>query len=59
MLSECLSIMSFMRNDAHIDPDLFELFLRSGVWREYAEQFLDPGQIDDIDIADYLPENPE
>ena len=59
MLSECLSIMSFMRNDAHIDPDLFELFLRSGVWREYAEQFLDPGQIDEIDIADYLAEKSE
>ena len=58
-LSECLRIMGFMRNDAHIDPDLFELFLRSGVWRDYAEQFLDPAQIDEIDIADYLAGNAE
>ena len=53
-LSECLRIMGFMRNDNHIDPDLFALFLRAGVWREYAEQFLDPAQIDAIDIEDYL-----
>lgn len=53
-LSECLRIMSFMRNDNHIDPDLFTLFLRAEIWREYAEQFLDPAQIDDIDIDDYL-----
>ena len=54
MLSECLRIVSFMRDDDHIDPDLFELFLRAGVWREYAEQFLDPAEVDDIDIGDYL-----
>jgi HD-GYP domain-containing protein (c-di-GMP phosphodiesterase class II) len=54
MLSECLRIMSFMRNDDHIDPDLFALFLRAGIWRDYADQFLDPAQVDDIDIADYL-----
>jgi HD-GYP domain-containing protein (c-di-GMP phosphodiesterase class II) len=53
-LSECLRIMSFMRNDNHIDPELFDLFLRSGVWREYAEQYLAPEQIDAIDIGDYL-----
>ena len=53
-LSESLKIMSFMRNDQHIDAELFELFLRSGVYRKYAETFLAPGQIDDVDIEDYL-----
>ena len=53
-LSESLRIMSFMRNDQHIDPDLFALFLKAGVYREYAERFLDPGQIDEVDIARYL-----
>jgi len=52
-VSEALKIMSFMRNDNHIDPNLFELFLRSGVWREYAETFLLPEQIDAVDISAY------
>lgn len=47
--------MSFMKKDAHIDADLFELFLRSGVYKEYAERFLDPSQIDEVDISQYLP----
>lgn len=55
-LSECVRIMGFMRNDNHIDPDLFDLFLKSGVWREYADTFLAPEQIDEIDIEDYLSE---
>jgi hypothetical protein len=53
-LSEAIRIMSFMRNDNHIDPDLFKLFLTSGVYKKYAERFLDPEQIDNIDINDYL-----
>jgi hypothetical protein len=43
-----------MSEDAHIDPDLFELFLRSDVWKTYAERFLDPAQIDRVDINQYL-----
>ena len=53
-LSESLRILSFMRNDKHIDPDLFELFLRSGVYLEYAKKFLLPEQIDEVNIEDYL-----
>jgi HD-GYP domain-containing protein (c-di-GMP phosphodiesterase class II) len=53
-LSESVKIMSFMKKDAHIDSDLFELFLRSGVFKEYAERFLDPAQIDDVDVNQYL-----
>lgn len=53
-LSECVRIMGFMRNDDHIDPELFDLFLTSGIWREYADTFLDPEQVDEIDINDYL-----
>jgi HD-GYP domain-containing protein (c-di-GMP phosphodiesterase class II) len=53
-LSECIRIMGFMRNDSHIDPELFDLFLTSGVWRKYADTFLDPEQVDEIDINDYL-----
>jgi len=53
-LSESIKIMSFMRNDEHICPDLFDLFLSSGVHKEYAEAYLSPEQIDDVDISIYL-----
>ncbi len=53
-LSESIRILSFMRNDKHIDPDLFRLFLTSGVWRHYGEQFLSPEQIDEVNIEQYL-----
>jgi len=53
-LSESIKIMSFMKKDAHIDPELFDLFLTSGVYKEYADRFLDPSQIDDVDISQYL-----
>jgi HD-GYP domain-containing protein (c-di-GMP phosphodiesterase class II) len=52
-VSEALRIMSFMRRDNHIDPDLFDLFLRSEVWRDYAERFLSPEQIDQVDVSAY------
>ncbi|MBY0431187.1 MAG: GAF domain-containing protein, partial [Rhodospirillales bacterium] len=48
-LSETIKIMSFMKKDKHIDPDLFELFLETGVWKKYAEQFMKPEQIDEVD----------
>jgi HD-GYP domain-containing protein (c-di-GMP phosphodiesterase class II) len=53
-LSESLRIMSFMRDEYHIDGQLFELFLRSGVYKKYADQFLEPHQIDEVDIHSYL-----
>ncbi len=53
-MGDALRIMSFMRNDQHIDADLFDLFLQSGVYRDYAEQFLDTGQIEAVDISQYL-----
>ncbi len=53
-LSESIKIMNFMRNDGHICPALFDLFLSSGVYKEYAEAYLSPEQIDDVDIPIYL-----
>jgi hypothetical protein len=46
--------MSFMKKDQHIDPDLFELFLQSGVYLDYASEFLGEEQIDEVDITTYL-----
>lgn len=53
-LSECIRIMAAMRKDRHIDPDLFALFLRSGIYLDYAKRFLQPSQLDEIDISRYL-----
>ena len=53
-LNEALRILSFMRNDKHVDADLFDLFLSSGVYLEYAEKFLTLDQIDEVDIENYL-----
>jgi HD-GYP domain-containing protein (c-di-GMP phosphodiesterase class II) len=54
-LSECIAIMARMSEDKHIDDELFALFLTSGVYRRYAELFLLPEQVDDVDILGYLP----
>jgi hypothetical protein len=46
-----------MRNDQHIDADLFDLFLEQRVFQTYAEQFMNPAQIDKVDIHNYLSSN--
>lgn len=53
-LSEALRIMKFMVRDRHIDPELFRLFVQSGVYMEYARQFLKPEQIDEVDVPTVL-----
>jgi HD-GYP domain-containing protein (c-di-GMP phosphodiesterase class II) len=57
-LSESLEILGKFRLNGHIDPDLFDVFVRRKVYRRYAEMFLDPEQIDVVDeakIPGYLP----
>lgn len=53
-LSASIKIMSFMVKDQHIDADLFKLFLTSGVYKDYAQKFLKPEQIDEVDVASYF-----
>lgn len=53
-LSQTIAIMARMRDDGHIDPDLFALFLTAGVHLDFARQFLAPEQIDAVDIARHL-----
>lgn len=53
-LSEVMEIMGRMAQEHHIDRDLFRLFLVSGAFREYAEKYLLPEQIDHVDAAQYL-----
>ena len=53
-LSEALGIMAFMCRDAHIDPELFGLFINAHIYLKYAERFLDPQQIDAVDHSGLL-----
>ena len=48
-LSQAMRIMGFMKNDYHIDEDLFEIFVSSGVYKHYADKHVASGQIDDVD----------
>jgi hypothetical protein len=48
-LSESLHILGKFKLNGHIDPDLFDIFIREKVYLRYAEQFVDREQIDAID----------
>jgi len=47
-LTESLHILGRLKIDGHIDADLFDVFVREKVYLEYAKQFLDPSQIDNV-----------
>ena len=49
-VSQALTILGHMKQDNHVDPDLFDVFLREKVYLSYAEKFLDAAQIDEIDL---------
>ena len=48
-LSDTLRILAFMKEDGHIDPDLFTIFIKEKVYQAYADRYLDPDQIDNVD----------
>ncbi|MFA5626918.1 MAG: HD domain-containing phosphohydrolase [Thiohalomonadaceae bacterium] len=50
-LSEALRIMAFMAKDGHLDVDLFDIFIKEKIYQRYAEQHIDPNQVDAIDIS--------
>ncbi len=50
-LSEAMAIMHRFKTNGHIDPDLFDVFVNEGVYLRYADQFLDPWQIDPVNPA--------
>ena len=57
-LSESLAILGRMKEGGHVDPDLFDIFVREKVYLRYAREFLDPEQIDAVDesaIPGYRP----
>ena len=53
-LSQTLAIMGDMVRRQHIDADLFRLFVQSGTYLEYARHYLQPEQIDRVDVTHLL-----
>ncbi|WP_031434088.1 HD domain-containing phosphohydrolase [Methylomarinum vadi] len=53
-VSEAIEILYRMVQEQHVDRDVFELFLRSGVYLDYGRRFLKPQQLDAVDIDRYL-----
>ncbi len=51
LLSEAISILVGMVKTQHVDPEIFELFLRSGVHLDYARRFMQPSYIDQVDVS--------
>ncbi len=49
-LTESLTILGKFKLGGHIDPDLFDVFIREKVYLDYARQFLAPEQIDEVDL---------
>ncbi|MBI5006923.1 MAG: GAF domain-containing protein [Nitrosomonadales bacterium] len=57
-LTESLQILGKFKENGHIDPELFDVFIRDKVYLTYARQFLKPEQIDEVDegkIPGYTP----
>ncbi len=47
-LSQAMEILARLSRTGHIDPDLFAVFVREKVYRQYAGRFLDPQQVDAV-----------
>ncbi|MES2037871.1 MAG: HD domain-containing phosphohydrolase [Pseudomonadota bacterium] len=50
-LTESLHILGSFALNGHIDPDLFNIFVKKKVYLTYAERFMDKSQIDDVDLS--------
>jgi len=53
-ISQALDILHKMAQRQHVDIEVFELFLKSGVYLDYAKRFLPAEQLDEVDITHYL-----
>ncbi len=58
-LTESLNILGKMKLDNHIDPDLFDLFVREKIYLKYAYEFLEPEQIDEVNHATIVGYQPQ
>ena len=49
-LSQAMDIMRRFKQNGHIDPDLFDVFVAEKVYLQYAQKFLDPWQVDAVNL---------
>ena len=49
-VSECLFILGTMVEKNHLDPDIFAVFIESGVYKNYISEYANPEQLDDVDL---------
>lgn len=45
-LAEALRVLRAMRDNGHIDPDLYRVFVQRRIYLDYAKNYLTPEQID-------------
>mgnify|MGYP000234315469 FL=1 len=53
-ITDSLMIMKRMKDTGHIDPDIFDIFIRNEIYLEYADKFLMAEQIDQVNKSDFL-----
>ncbi|MCP4297470.1 MAG: GAF domain-containing protein [Proteobacteria bacterium] len=53
-LSKALEILGSVVKKGELDAEVVSIFLKSGVYLEYAEEFLDKDQIDEVDIDHWI-----
>jgi HD-GYP domain-containing protein (c-di-GMP phosphodiesterase class II) len=45
-LSKVMKIMELMKKNKHIDQDIYDLFVKSGIYYQHAKKEMDPDLID-------------
>jgi len=53
-ITDSLMIMKRMKDTGHIDPDIFDIFIRNEIYLDYADRFLINEQIDEVNKNDFL-----
>ncbi len=56
-LSMAVDILAKMKEENHIDPDLFDVFIRERIFQRYADEYIRPTRpelVDDVDPAKYV-----
>ncbi|NUU03310.1 HD family phosphohydrolase [Herbaspirillum robiniae] len=50
-LNEAIDILAGFKARNHIDPDLFDIFVKQRIYEKYAAKFMHPNQIDEVDLS--------
>lgn len=53
-LSEAVDALFSLKENGEVDAELFDIFLRNGIYRIYGQRYLQPSQLDEVDISKYL-----